>query len=61
MHPAGVVKPDDPETFLVAGGLVCDAHGNGFANMPSGRKYVSGEMRKNKLNRLGGTQRCGAT
>ena len=54
VHPTDVVKPDDPEAFGGAGGLVCDLHGNRFDNASERREYVTGEMWKNKLHRLGG-------
>merc|ERR1712241_972800 len=57
VHPAGLVKPDDPDAkvkFLAAealrgvGGLVFDAEGKRFANELGRRDYVTGEMWKNK-------------
>ena len=56
VHPAGLVKPDDPDAKIkfLAGealrgvGLVFDALGNLFAYELGRRDYVTGEMWKNK-------------
>ena len=56
VHPAGLVKPDDPDAqikFLAAEalhgvrGLVFDAHGNRFANELGGRNCVTREIWNN--------------
>ena len=57
VHPAGLVKPDDPDARIMflaeeelcrVGGPVFDANGNRVANELRRRDCVMGEMRKNK-------------
>ena len=50
VHPVGVVKPDDPEAFHGAGGLVRDA--DNVLPMFLERRTQRWQMWKNKLNRL---------
>ena len=57
MHPAGLVKPGDPDAKIVfsaaealrsVGGLILGAYGKRFANGLGRRDYVTGETWKNR-------------